>query len=177
MTTTRQKVIDIFATFSTDREDLSINYREPVTQEDIDIAQAKCKVIFPDDLKDFWLNCGSGTMYSSKNKVLSENNNLFLDPLTVSQILNRDIDAGFEEVEIDDGMVPFFNLYEEFFYGMKEQSSGDRRIYDDINFNNPDSLYIVSNDIWDFVLKLWDDPDAPIKEKLASHGLKYQTGE
>ena len=174
MTTTRQKVIDIFATFPEGYGDN--NSSNPVTQEDIDLAQAKCGVVFPEDLKDFWLNCGWGFFGYSRDNVRSDNVNCFMSPERVSFVLTRNAEEGFEEVEIDDGMIPFFNLYEEFFYGMKEQSSSDRRIYDDIIFNNPDSLYIVSNDIWDFVLKLWDDPDAPIKEKLASHGLKYQAG-
>ena len=156
MTTARQKVIDIFATFATDREDLSINYREPVSQADIDRAQAKCKVIFPDDLKDFWLTCGSGTMYSSKDKVLSDNDNFFMSPDIVEKVLNRNAEEGFEEVEIDDGMVPFFNLFQDFFCGIKEQSSSDRRIYDDIKYDSP---VVVAEDIWDFALKFWEDPD------------------
>jgi len=157
MKTVRQKVIDIFATFATDREDLSINYREPVTQEDIDRAQAKCNVIFPDDLKDFWLTCGSGTMCSSKDKVLSENNNFFLGPDIVEKVLNRNAEAGYEELEINKGFIPLFVMSEESYWGIKEEGSGDHRIYGYIV--NGETPEITSENIWEFAIKFWHDPD------------------
>ena len=155
MTTKREQVIEIFSRFS--EGDGPGNTRKPVTQQEIDAAQEKCSVIFPDDLKDFWLNCGWGFLTVSKNNQTTGNFNFFMSPAFVAFALNRDIEHGFEEIEINEGYVPFFQFNEYSFCGMKNKASGDRGIY--IYVEDGVTPEKVSDDIWDFILKTWEDVD------------------
>ena len=125
-----------------------------VTDEDIRKAEKDIDMLFPDALKEFWLESGCGWFNESISGFRQDSGNYFFDPDQISKaLIYRDeyIEDGifildqWNEEMLDKGYFPFFEVQLSEYFFMKP---GDNAVY-------ASGERVIEEDLEDFIYNLY----------------------